>query len=369
MKETSYLEIRLDEVHSNMQKIRDFAPGAKVMGILKCDAYGYGLEAIAQNIEADKIGVGTVHEVRRLKEIGYNSVQLYPPPSWEIEPLVQDDAEITVDRFDTIEQINAESLRQNKRTKIHLQVEAGMNRYGMEPQDVVAVLQKAQEMPAVAVEGLCTHFSAVTRNPKTAVTQFHRFMEVFKRVAEANIHLPTVHIANSASIVEYPDTIDPRTFTSFMPNVDLYIRPGSLLYGMHLDKKVGTKQILSGMYSHITEVKNVAAGETVGYGQKFVAKEPTQVATIPVGHGHGFLIQNGGDILINGVRSPIVGYVSATTFAVVNNGEGSREDRVTIIGKEKDEEITLAEVSDNNGLLQMQLMESLGAKLPKQYIT
>ena len=388
---TTYMEVDLGQLKDNFRKVRSFVgKDIGIISVVKCDGYGLGLVPVSQTLYkagSEKIGVSTSSEAVKIKKENKNIpvVTLSPPLKWEIPTLIQANAEITVDDIKDIEAIR--KISHNNKIypprKIHVMVDTGMNRYGIPPQEAVDFIKSATKIPQIKIEGIFSHFSTATRSDKFAVSQFAIFMEVIKRLAENGIEIPTIHIANSAAVMSFPDTINPRIFRNIMPSARLFIRPGGILYGLYgdLNKKTELKMnpVLRRVVSHIAHIAEIEAGEIVGYGRRWVSQEETQIATVPVGFGDdGYLIRTTEpapldkeptQVLIHGKRCKIVGLVASSGFGVDLEGiHAKKGDEVVLIGKDGNEEITLDEITDRNSLISMQLLTLLGARMERVYV-
>lgn len=393
------MEIDLAALRDNVITVKNAIPqSVGIIGVAKNKGYGLGLAPVTKTLFAagcEKVAVSTPAEIETLRneKISQPLITLYPPFPWEIDTLVSHEAEITIDDVCDAEKIALLSKEKGVVTKLHLAIETGMNRYGAPLPEVLQFVERIRQLEHVQIEGICTHFGTATRifpdagiydenYDKFAVKQFEEFMSIVKLLSQKGFSIPTIHVANSAAVIGYPDTVNPRTFTSFMPETRLFIRPGGLLYGLYgeINKNphLQTQSVLKRVVTHIAAIAQVEAGESVGYGKRWVAPERVTVATIPVGFGdQGYFIQNTApsplgkeptQVLISGQRCTIIGLVASSAFGVHLDGiNAKRGDEVVLIGRQGSKIITLEEVAERNNLISLHLQTMLGAQMEKVY--
>jgi alanine racemase len=370
----NWMEIDLGGFEQNIRLIREYiGEPVGMIAVTKTNGIGHGLEVTSERAiqsGADKIAVATPQEVLAVRRAGISDplLMLYPPFRQEMESLAHASVEMTCKSFETIEEL-AELGRQTGITsKIHLQVETGMNRYGIKPEEVIAIVNAAKELEHISIQGISSHFAtAGDENEYARTRQLATFLDVIKQLSAHNILIPEIHIANSAAVTEIPESRDPNTYNHFMPESKVFIRAGGLLYGMYGDTKgsIGTTPIMSAVVSHIADAQNLKRGESVGYCRAFTAPEDMPVATIPVGWGDGYLVSSS-DVIIRGKRVKNLGLIASNAFAVENN-YGEINERMLLFGKENGAEVTVEEIAERNGFISSQLMASLGNRLAKVY--
>ena len=264
-------------------------------------------------------------------------------------------------------ELSGEALRQGKVLKIHIKVDTGMSRIGISPDDAgLGFIRQVMELPGLEIEGIFTHFARADETDKSsAMGQFVRFGAFTERIrAELSLDIPLKHCANSAAIMELPET-----------RMDL-VRAGIALYGLWPSEEMDRSRIslrpLFRLYSHIVYVKTVPAGTPVSYGGTYVTKKKQRIATIPVGYGDGYPrgLSGKGDVLIRGRRAPVLGRVCMDQFMVdvTDIPEAKEGDLVTLIGRDGKEEITMEELGDISGRFNYELACDLGSRIPRVYM-
>jgi alanine racemase len=347
--------IDLAAVRHNVMHLRSLlSPGAHMLVAVKADGYGHGTLPVAQAAAAagaNGVAVATAEEAVALREAGFNDTILVMGPLYSLDQY-EEMANRCVDFAVVSEQMAAmlPSLRgTGLKARVHLKVDSGMNRQGLFPSEVGAILDSIQGIPEVELVGVMTHFACVTEDPSTVDFQLGRFLPVVEQVRK---RWPGIlaHAANSAATVH-----------SARAHLDM-VRCGCAVYGLSPWQSdpiaEGLAPVLS-WKSQVALVKRVATQEGVGYGHTFRPATPTDVALVPLGYGDGVFraLGNNGEVLINGRRYPIVGRVSMDSFGVDVGTDGRVKfgDTVTLIGADGDERITAEELAHRVGTINYEI--------------
>ena len=365
--------VDLDTAVENMESMqRKLPPQTKMLAVIKANAYGHGAVQVAKKLEALKYvfgyAVATVEEALQLRQEGLHKPILilgYTFPDC-YGKLAAEDIRPTVFRTDMARELSREAVRQGKPLKIHIKVDTGMSRIGIFPDDTgVSFVRQVMGLPGLEIEGVYTHFARADERDKTsALEQFERFTGFTGRLEkELSLRIPLKHCANSAAIMELPETA-----------LDL-VRAGIALYGLwpsaEMDREKTALRPLFSLYSHVVYVKNVPAGTPVSYGGTYVTKERRRIATIPVGYGDGYprALSGKGEVLIRGRRAPIVGRICMDQFMVdvTDIPEAAEGDLVTLVGADGTECITMEELGDLSGRFNYELACDLGSRIPRVY--
>ena len=296
-------EIDLDALRYNLRYLRGLAGNAEVMGIVKANAYGHGVEHVVPVLRAEGVqtfAVANVPEAVRLRELGVTEhILVFAAPLPDALPVYAvRDFDVTVSSVAVAEA--AVALGQPLR--VHVKVDTGMGRIGLQPDEVARVMAMLRSAPHIEIVGLWTHFAtADERDASFAEEQ----TDVFERVvAEVGEPLPPLHLANSGALVQLPEAVRQRAF----------VRTGGLLYGVPssdlLVERADVRPVMR-LVTHVVHVKTVQPGETVSYGRTWTAETSTRIATLPIGYGDGLPrgLSNRGEVGIDGRRYPIAGRV------------------------------------------------------------
>lgn len=373
-----YARIDLDAVRSNMEHMKEnLSPKTKILGVIKTDGYGHGAIPIAKELEPLEYVYGfataTAEEAFILRRNGVKKPILilgYTFP-YSYERLVREEIRICVFREDTLAQLSktVSDLAEKgvlKKAKVHIKVDTGMSRIGVSADlKGLAFVEKAFETKGLEVEGIFTHFARADEADKKAaenqLKKFEGFLALIKD--KTGREIPVKHCSNSAGIVELPRA-----------NMDV-VRAGITLYGLWPSNQV-RKDIVSltpvlSLYSHIVYIKEIQEGTPVSYGGTFTAKHKMRIATIPVGYGDGYArgLSNKGWVLVHGKKAPVIGRVCMDQFMidVTKIPEAVEGDKVTLIGQEGEERITMEELGELSGRFNYEFACGLGKRVPRVY--
>ena len=365
--------IDLDALHDNINAMKkNMNPNAKMIGVIKTDAYGHGALPIAWEMETLSIvhgfAVATVEEAMQLRNANIKKPILilgYTFP-YSYETIIENDICPTVFRTDMLHQLDDVAKSLNKKVNVHIKVDTGMSRIGIYPDDNgLQFVKDALSLENVCVEGIFTHFAKADEKDKAfADKQYQTFMEFVKQCqSEFQYEFPYVHCSNSAGIIDMQ-----------YANQDL-VRAGIALYGMWPSNEVNKEAVLlkpvMSLKSHIIFMKEVMPGTPVSYNGTYVTDKKTKIATIPVGYGDGYprKLSNIGSVLVNGQKAPIIGRICMDQFMVdVTEIECKEGDEVTLIGKDGDETLTMEYLGDISGRFNYELACDIGKRIPHVFI-
>ena len=373
-----YAKINLDAIRENFINItKAIKSDTKVLAVLKTDGYGHGAIPIARELESQEqlfgYALATADEAFILRNsgikkplliLGYTFMNAY-------EELILKDVSMTVFRYDTLEELAEECRRLSTtqyryRAKIHIKVDTGMSRIGISPDDEgLEFVKKALSYEELMVEGVFTHLAKADETDREpTLRQLKKYADFTDRIEkELGYKIPIKHVSNSAGIIEYPEA-----------NYDV-VRAGIILYGLWPSEfvsrnKVPLRSALS-LYSQIVYIKEVESGTPISYGGTYVSDRSTKVATVTVGYGDGYprMLSNKADVLVNGIRCPILGRICMDQLMVDITGVPNVKegDFVTLIGKSGSEEITMEELGDLSGRFNYELACELGKRIPRVY--
>lgn len=373
-----YAEINLDALIHNFINIADITkPDTKIFAVLKTDAYGHCAVPIAKELEVyDKLygfALATAEEALILRNSGITKPMLilgYTFPN-RYEDMIRKDISFTVFRLENLKEI-AEAVRRVSSTeyaykaKIHIKVDTGMGRIGIEPDESgLEFVREALKYDELIIEGLFTHLAKSDEsNRDYTLKQIDIFKSFADRIEkELGYKIPYKHISNSAGIIEYPEA-----------NMDI-VRAGIILYGLWPSSEVNKSKLdlhpVFSLHSRIIFIKEVDEGKSISYGGTFVSDSRMKVATVSIGYGEGYprSLSNKADVLVKGQRCRILGRVCMDQMMidVTNVPNVSEGDFVTLIGREGSEEITMEELGDLSGRFNYEMACDFGKRIPRVF--
>lgn len=365
-----YADIDLGRIAANVDSLMAAAPeGTKALAVVKADGYGHGDAAVAKAVYSRVYGyaVATLDEAVNLRENGIDKPVLILGfvNTDEYKVLVENEVAATVFDYETAKELDEAAKKLGKTAICHIKVDTGMRRIGMEPdENGIETVRKIKQLKHLNARGIFTHFAASDEADKTsAVRQYEKFNRFAEKLESEGITFEIKHCANSAAVIDMPYT-----------HKDM-VRLGIAMYGMYPSEEVDKTKIklypALELKSHVTMVKTVPAGERVSYGGTFETKKPTKLATISVGYGDGYprALSSKGYVLIRGRKAPIVGRVCMDQMMadVTDIPDIKRNDVVTLIGRDGDEEITVEEIAALAGTFNYEFVCDLNKRIPRNY--
>ncbi len=365
----TWAEVNLENFKENILTSARLAPGAGVMPVVKANAYGIGaVEAsrAALSLPVVKgLAVATPDEAVQLRDAGITAMVLVlgPLTAEATRAMVERDISFAVTSLEGLRDAEAAGAALGRRARVHVKVETGMGRVGMPPgPELGAALAELASLQNVEAEGMFTHFSVADVDRGYTVRQMEAFEEALRQAQEAGVRPKYRHAANSAAIMDFPRA-----------HLDL-VRPGIMIYGSYPDESLSGKAVLKpvlSLVSHVSHVKRLPAGYSVGYGRTYHTTRETNIVTVPVGYADGYprLCSNRGFMLLHGKRFPIAGRVCMDqTMLDVGDEQVKRGDRVTLIGADGDSVVTVDEVAALSGTIAHEVLTGLTARVPRIYM-
>ncbi len=359
---TTTLEVNLGALAANLSHFRAMLrPETRMMVMVKAHSYGTGageIAAMLQHEGVDYLAVAFADEGITLREAGIHLpivVLNSDPGSFAV--MADYNLEPEIYSFSSLRNYAAE-MRSRGITgaPIHLKMDTGMHRLGFVADDLAALCEELQHEPSVRVRSIFSHLAASEDPAEDDFTrhQIALFTDMSGRIVEA-LHDPTIlrHICNSAAIARFPEA-----------HFDM-VRLGVGLYGIE-DPAL---QVTATLKTQIVQIKNLSAGETVGYNRRGVVSAPTRTATIPIGYADGMdrgLGRGAGHVLIRGVLCPTIGNICMDTCMIDISAlpEAQEGDEVTIFG----ERPTVKEVAEVLGTISYEVLTSVSARIKRIYV-
>ncbi len=385
----TYLEVNLDQLRKNVDAIRAHVAPAKVMPMVKANAYGHGIEGVAPFIEphVDYFGVAFVEEAIQLRGLGITKPILVAGGILieQLPLFFEHDLILTASSSDQLAAADqlAESTR--KRLKVHLKIDTGMERVGVHEYEADEFLQKSLACRHLEIDGIYTHLAnsevmslrgtkqslseleiasgEEQKRPRNDIVeaslQLERFQEVLRFYEKHSLPMPMRHVCNSGGILNLPDA-----------HLDM-VRPGVLFYGVYpgreIETKIDVKPALT-WKSKVAYSKITMPGRSVSYGSLWqVEGSPKRIVTIPCGYADGYFrcMTNQARVTINGKSYPQVGRICMDQF-MVNVGEDDVKagDEVILLGGG----IATEELADWAGTNEYEVMTNISARVPRVFV-
>ncbi len=360
-------EISLTRLLKNLYTLRNLCR-QEVIPVIKADAYGHGMVAIARALVSrggvQMVAVATLEEAMELRKRAPHSIQILVLSGFLPH---QADAYYKYHLVPMIHSLtHLKSLKgRDKMPEIHLKLDTGMNRLGIKVEEVDDAIQTLEGMN-VKLAGLASHFaeseSALSEFTDKQIALFDQLRGRFQH-AKLLATDARLHMANSGGIL--------RGKTGSTNAV----RPGLALYGISPNPNLPRSEDLFPVLewkTRVISVKNLSAGESVGYGRTYQANGEERVAVVPIGYADGYprLLGNQGEVLIDGKRTLVRGRISMDMTAVdVSGYSGLKEGAlVTLIGGEGEGRITVWEIANWAKTIPYEVLCGLSTRVSRVYL-
>jgi alanine racemase len=362
----TWAEIDLDAIAHNVRAIKRFVgDDTEVIASVKANAYGHGLLPVARvalEAGADRLAVHRIQAAVALREAGITAPILllgHIPPSG-VRPVLDNHITPTLVDHETARALSAQATGP---VPVHIKVDTGMSRYGLEPERALSFARRVTGLPHLVLEGVFSHFATADEPDLSyARQQLQRFTRILAALEDAGFYIPVRHICNSAGLVTLPEA----HMTA--------VRPGLLIYGMApstVSRPPFTLRRALTLKSTVIHTRSLAAGTSISYGRTYTAPTAMRVALISLGYGDGYprMTSNRGAVLIHGQRAPIRGRVCMDQFVVeVTHIPGVRVgDEVVAIGRQEGTEIPPEEVAGWAGTINYEITTGLLPQVVRVY--
>ena len=336
------------------------------MPIVKANAYGHGVLGVCKALTeegVDVFGVATIDEGMSVKQLLPNArvVLLGGSLPEQAAAIIEVGLIPVVYDLDQAYALDREARRLDRSIPIHLKIDTGMTRLGVRYNEGLAFLSRLGALTHLGVVGLMTHLAtADAQDSSFTMRQLDRFDSF---VSSSGLSGQVVaHAANSAALMKYSRS-----------HYDM-VRPGLMLYGLSptgaTPPGITLKPALK-LISRVVRVARLRPGECVGYGQTFVAVRNMQVAIVPIGYadGYDYVLTGQAEVLVGGVRHPVIGTVSMDMIAVgvSESSEVSVGDEVVVIGEQGDQSVTVNELAFLAQTIPYEILCGLSERIDRVY--
>ncbi len=376
LKRASFVEVNTASLRHNFNAVKSIVPkDACVMAVVKANAYGTGAikaSEIFLQEGANYLGVATLDEALELRShfsktpiliLGYS-------PNSNASMLIDNDLSTMVFSLEQAEIFSQVALKSQKRLKIHLKIDTGMHRLGLEPTfKSIETIKKIRALKGLEVEGIFTHLSNADANIKThAKNQMKAFNAFLEQLLNQKIEFKYRHAYNSAGILSLCNGNENRL-------LNLY-RPGIMLYGFYPsnEMKESSQTILKNVISlkaRIVQIKRVKKGEFIGYGEHFYTNEETLVGVLALGYADGLMraLGNRIQVAINNQLAPLIGKVCMDQcFVKLNDIEAKEGDEVILFGDKSAKANDASEIAALLNTIPYETISTLSKRLERVYV-
>jgi len=360
----TYLEVNLSQLKKNTEAIRAHVTLAKVMPMVKANAYGHGVDGVAPFIEpyVDYLGVAIVEEGVHLRELGIRKPILVAGGSLpeQVSLFAEYDLTLTGSSSDLLDSAEQISYATGTRIKTHLKIDTGMERVGVREYEAESFILKTSAYKHIIIEGIYSHLANSESPDRTySILQLERFQEVLDLYNKHSLPIPPLrHVCNSGGILNLPEAY-----------FDM-VRPGVLFYGVYpgdkVNRAVDVKPALT-WRSHVAYSKRTRPGRPISYGSLWQAEAETGIVTIPCGYADGYFrrMTNRAQVVIHQKKYPQVGTICMDQF-MVNVGDADIRvgDEVILLG----EGIMAEDLAQWTGTNEYEVMTNISARVPRVYV-
>lgn len=384
MLHSSWIELDHSALKKNIRYLRNrIGKGATFVSVIKGNAYGHGIEQFLPLAEAAGVGYFAVydafeaHRALQVKAEASHLMIMGMVDHDQLEWVIGNDISFYVFNLDRLTAAIAEARKQKKRALVHLELETGMHRTGLEEDELPQVAQLIKKNSRhLKVMGVCTHYAGAESiaNYHRIQQQYQQFVKLGKALKKLGVVPQFFHSACSAAALIYPHTImDLVRFGiaqyGFWPSMET--KMNNLLSDKSKFTRDPLKAILS-WKSRVMSVKEVDKGQFVNYGNAFLATRQMKLATVPIGYHHGYSrgLGNTGQVLIRGKRADVVGLVNMNMFMVnVTQIPGVQTgDEVVLIGRQGDLSISVASFAELTRMVNYELLSRLPYQIPREVV-
>ncbi|GHS26116.1 alanine racemase [Helicobacter pylori] len=376
LKRASFVEVDTASLRHNFSAVKSIVPkDAHIMAIVKANAYGAGAikaSEIFLQEGANYLGVATLDEALELRShfsktpiliLGYS-------PNSNASMLIDNDLSAMIFSLEQAEVFSQMALKSQKRLKIHLKIDTGMHRLGLEPNfKSIEIIKKIRALKGLEIEGIFTHLSNADAKIKThAKNQIKAFNAFLEQLLDQKIEFQYRHAYNSAGILSLCNGNENRF-------LNLY-RPGIMLYGFYPSNgmKETCPTILKNVISlkaQIVQIRSVKKGEFIGYGEHFYTNEETLVGVLALGYADGLMraLGNRIQVAINNQLAPLIGKVCMDQcFIKLNNIQAKEGDEVILFGDKSAKANDASEIAALLNTIPYETISTLSKRLERVYI-
>lgn len=375
---TSWLEISEKAYSHNLKFFRSrLKPSTEFSVVIKSNAYGHGMAQIASlamKHGADSFCVHSLEEALELRKLGITRDILIMGPVLlnRLEEVIDHDLRLVLYNPEAVQELHRLTEKTGKKVRIHLKLETGTYRQGIERADLPSFLKKIKQSPLIILDGAYTHFANIedTTSHEYAFRQLALFYQMTEMIREAGFTAVKLHTACSAAILLFPETY----FDMVRLGISQYglwpSRETFVSYKIRFSKNGEDilKPVLS-WKTRIGQLKNVQSNQNIGYGGTYQTTRSSRLAVLPIGYADGYDrgLSNQSYVLLHGKRAPIRGRVCMNLIMVDTTDipEARLEDEVILMGEEAGAAITVDHLASLCGTINYELVTRINSAIPR----
>ena len=374
----TWAEVSLSTLRENYRTVTKYVgSGVTVCAVVKAYAYGHGAVECSKALEqegATWLGVTSLDEAIPLREEGIATRILLMTGFWrgEEEEIVRLDLTPTVWEIGQIELLERAAARLCVlQQSVHLKIDSGMGRLGCTPEELPAICATLKSSRHLKVEGFATHLaSSEVLDAPSVGEQLKAFADARCVLSEYGFDPPLVHTANTSAVISHHESWNTM------------VRPGLALYGYHLPferagrvvsgsgLRLSVKPVLT-WKTRILSLRDMRAGQALGYGGTYVTKAPSRVAILPVGYADGLnrALSAGGRVIVREHYAPIVGRISMDLTTVDVTGIPGVEvaDEVVLLGSHDGLSVDAREHAELANTIPYEILCAISKRVPRRY--
>ena len=361
-----WAEINLSALRHNVGVVRGMVgESARIMAVVKANAYGHGLRGIVQGLagHVDMFGVANIGEAQLVRDSAPEAQMFIMGPALpgEREAIVRGG---WIPAVSSVEEAAAYAkISTGAKIPVHLAIDTGMGRMGVWQDEALEVAKKIAALLQIELAGIATHLPVADEDEAFTQRQLDYFEKIIFKLRAAGIKAPLVHSLNSAGVIQF------SLYARDMVRVGLMLYGSSPIPGFQ-DR---LRPVLT-LKTRVALVRAVGAGRSIGYGRTYITKTPTRIATLAAGYGDGYprhLSNQDARVLIRGHRCPVLGRVTMDQIMVdvtdLNALDAGEE--VVLIGRQGSGEISAAEVAQKAGTIAWEIFTGISSRVERVYLT
>ena len=366
-----FAEVDLDNLSFNLMGIKKCTKDAEMIGVVKADAYGHGAVDIVPTLLENgvtRLAVAVISEAVELRSAGISVpiMILGYTPMILTEDIFKYGIEPTVFSYEYVKELSKLAEKDHIDVKVHIAVDTGMGRIGFLPnEESVEDVYKISKLPNIVIEGLFSHFATSDeRDKEYSNIQLEKYKWFLQRLEDKGISIRVKHIANSAAIMDLPNT-----------NFEA-VRPGIILYGYYPSEEVKKDNLklkpVMTLKTNVIHVKKLKKGDYISYGRTFQCQRDSVIATIPVGYADGYsrLLNSKAKVIIKDKFAPVVGRIcmDQCMIDITDIKDVQVGDEVILMGQSENCKFNADDMAEILGTINYEIICMISKRVPRVYI-